>query len=120
MKCLLQSRDLMFSSQVSGAARTAGVDMESFAAADQLLDRAGEMEGDYLALIDLTFPRLDIVAVTRKLREVRNSPASVIAVGPHVHKEKLAAATVAGCDHVLSKGQASRELAALFAELAGD
>ena len=107
----------MFSSQVSGAAHIAGVDMETFAAADQLLARAGEMEDNYLALIDLTFPRLDIVALARQLREVPNSPASIIAVAPHVHEEKLAAATVAGCDHVLSKGQASRGLAGLFAEL---
>ena len=117
MKCLLHSRDLMFSSQVSSAACTAKVDMETLAAADQLVARAGEMEGDYLVLVDLTFPSLDIVAIAGQLREVPNAPASVIAVGPHVHEEKLTAATVAGCDHVLTKGQASRELASLFAEL---
>ena len=91
--------------------------MEMLAAEDQLLARAGEMEGDYLALFDLTHPGLDIVVLARKLRELPNSPATVIAVGPHVQEEKLAAAKVAGCDHVLSKGQASRGLADLFSEL---
>lgn len=91
--------------------------METCAAADQLLNRAGEMEGGYLALIDLTLPKLDIVGLVRQLREVPNSSVTVIAVAPHVHEKKLTAAKDAGCDHVLSKGQSSRDLAGLFSEL---
>lgn len=108
MKCFIFSRDLMFSSQAAGAAKSAGLETQTVMNA-QLI----ESDAECIVVVDLTVSNLDIATVIGELKSL-TPPAKVIAVGPHVHEEKLAAAQQAGCDLVMSKGQASRELGAVL------
>lgn len=96
----------MFTSQASGAATSAGCETKSVA-------EAGAISADetHIVVLDLTMPSLDIGSTVCLLKE---NKAKVVAVGPHVHEAKLAAARAANCDHVLTKGQASRELGAVL------
>jgi CheY-like chemotaxis protein len=109
----------MFSSQVAGAGRVAEVDVQTIGTTESLLATA-EANRDKLAiLVDLGVPGLDVDSLTslaRSLREIKED-AKLIAIGPHVHAEKLTAAEESGFDFVLTKGQASRELSALLADL---
>jgi DNA-binding response OmpR family regulator len=109
MQCFLLSRDLMFSSQASGAARAAGCDTKTIGSVEQI-----DSTKPKLVILDLTMPGLNVSEVVSSLKQIG---AKVIAVGPHVHEEKLKVANEAGCDLVLTKGQASRELGSLIGEL---
>ena len=102
MQCFILSRDLMFSSQASGAASAVGLSVSTVSA-------VGQIESSELSIVvlDLTTPGIDILATVESLKV---AGARVVSVGPHVHEAKLTAATEAGCDAVLTKGQASREL----------
>ena len=109
MKCFLLSSDLMFSSQVSGAARVAGYDVAAIRSADQI-----EAPAVGCVVVDLTMNGIDLVQLVSRSKECG---LKVIAVGPHVHEQKLESARDAGCDFVLTKGQASRELASFLSQL---
>ena len=120
MHCLVFSRDLMFSSKVAGAARAANVESKTVASAEALIAAVLDHPGALAVLFDLAVAGLDqqtLVALTTQLRE-QHATVRMIAVGAHVHAEKLAAAEQAGFEFVLTKGQASRELPELLAELA--
>lgn len=108
MKCFLLSRDLMFTSQATGAANAAGCETQTVGNLDQVT-----ADEPHVVVLDLTLPGLDIASTVEGLK--KNS-AKVIAVGPHVHEANLAAAQEAGCDFVITKGQASRELGAFIGQ----
>ena len=108
--CFVLSRDLMFASQVTGGIQANGLTAKSVANASQI-----PTDQPCIVILDLTIPGLDIAAVVAELRE--NAGIRVVAVGPHVHEGKLQAATDAGCDRVISKGQASRDLAGILQSL---
>ena len=107
-KCFILSQDLMFSSQVAGASSAAGLETRNIQSAQQVDGEAP------LVVLDLTTPGLDIGQTVSSLKEAN---AKVVAVGPHVHAGKLELATQAGCDVVLTKGQASRDLGATLSAL---
>jgi CheY-like chemotaxis protein len=67
--------------------------------------------------IDLRTPGLDVEALVPRLREAAQPQAAIVACGPHVHTESLAAATSAGCDAVITRGQFERRFDALLAGL---
>ena len=100
----------MFSSQANSAAKAAGFDAKTVLDAGQI-----EQSSTHFVVIDLTIPNLDIASISTQLQ---HSNATLIAVGPHVHEAKLALAKESGCDVVLTKGQASRELGAVLQKLA--
>ena len=56
-------------------------------------------------IVDLSSPSLNIAALVNQLKSNRSTATRVIAFGPHVHEERLAAARNAGCDLVISRGQ---------------
>lgn len=116
MSIVYLTNDLMFSSRVAGAAKAAGVDVRVVGSVASLLDSLSN-EGIRLVILDLTLPSLDPTTV---LPEIRSAAAnvSVIAYGPHVHEQKLAAAKDAGCDQVLSKGQFSSSITNLIDQIA--
>jgi DNA-binding NarL/FixJ family response regulator len=103
--------DLMFAARVRGAAPDAAV-ARSLAA---LLQAAGPETG--LVLVDLQ--ARDSVEAIERVREAAPS-AQVIAFGPHVEKDALAAAQSAGADRVMARGAFVRELAEIVAPYAGD
>ncbi len=106
--------DLMFSSQLLGAAAKLGLKL-SLAAWSA--DAAAKLTGDCrLVLVDLTLPGLDLPAVVAAARE-RAPAARIVAFGPHVDEKTLAAAEKAGAHVVMSRGQFHREYAQLLAEV---
>lgn len=117
MNCLLLSADLMITSQASGSARQAGASLASVANATAFLERAAA-EQPRVAIVDLASPGLDIADVVSQLRAKATSPLTIVAFGQHVHEERLAAATAAGCDHVLSRGQFHSQAGRLLAAIA--
>jgi DNA-binding NarL/FixJ family response regulator len=97
------TNDLFFSSRVAGVAQRLGVDLQVGGSVEKIA------EDCRLVLIDLTLPSLDVTAVVNTIKE-RCPTARVVAYGPHVHEAQLAAATAAGCDEVLSRGQFDRDM----------
>ena len=101
MRCLFLCADLMFASRVLGAAKALGVSLKIIpVAADVTRSLTTETE---LVILDLTMPGLGASDVVAAVREVAPS-ARIVAFGPHVDEDALAAARAAGCE-VLSRSQ---------------
>ena len=107
----LMSQDLMFSSQVTGAARQAGVVVQSLSNQAPLPDTSENP----IVILDLAQSGGD---AGQAVAELVKQGARVIAVAPHVHEEKLRAASESGAYRTLTRGQAHREMASLLQELA--
>ena len=108
IKVLLACGDLFFSTQLRSAAQAAGASVDLELSADRILPLAAT--GDYThLLLDVELPHLDMVAIVKSL-PAEHRP-SVIAFGPHMQTARLEGARTAGCDVVLSRGQASANLA---------
>ena len=100
---VLVSTDLMFVSNLEGAAQRTGTSVATVSTIEMLVERLQSHETS-LVMLDLTSPGLVPMAWVEHVR--RASPITrIIAFGPHVHAAKLAAAVEAGCDEVLSRGQ---------------
>jgi DNA-binding NarL/FixJ family response regulator len=112
---LFVGSDLMFSSQLMGAAAKLGLKLLLAASS---ADAAAKLTSDCrLVLVDLTLPGLDLPAIVAAVRG--QAPAArIVAFGPHVDEVALAAAQKAGADVVLSRGQFHREYAQLLAQAA--
>ena len=59
-------------------------------------------------------PALDPAAVVNQLRADASHSVHVVAFGPHVHENRLAAVREAGCDLVVSRGQFFAEIDAIL------
>jgi hypothetical protein len=93
----LLTQDLMFSSRLAAEARRSGIDLVVLPGQSSL--------------------GLDVAELMDAVR--RGGVSRVAAYGPHVHAGRLAAATAAGCDEVLSRGQLDKSSAAVLRRLAG-
>jgi DNA-binding response OmpR family regulator len=113
MEIVLLSNDLMVVSRVTGAASVSGaavrVAANAAAASEHLAERPAE-----LVVIDLGLPALELDSFVSGIKTNTERSAQVIAFGPHVHAERLAAAQTAGCDVVLSRGQFFAQVGALM------
>lgn len=117
-RILLVSPDLMVSSRVAGLAAQCGT------AADTIrdLDAAAPASAYRIVILDLQGLPGDAGALVARARE-RLAPLgprpgvgpAVIACGPHVAVDRLAAARAAGADEVVSRG----ELLGAFAAVVG-
>lgn len=116
MSIVYVSNDLMFSSRLSAAAQAAAVDVR-VAGDVSVVPSLLEDGAVRLVVLDLTLPGLDPSAIVPVIRAAAPD-AAVIAYGPHVHEQKLAAAQAAGCSEVLSKGQFNSNLGQLIARYA--
>ncbi len=106
--------DLMFSSQVMGAASTLGLKVQ-VVAGSQL---AGKLSSNCrLVLVDLSLPGLQLEPAIATVRETAPA-ARIVAYGPHVDEQALADAQAAGADLVLSRGQFHQQYAELLRPLA--
>jgi CheY-like chemotaxis protein len=56
-------------------------------------------------VVDLSMSSLDVASLVNRLKANESSRTRVVAFGPHVHEQRLAAARDAGCDFVVSRGQ---------------
>lgn len=115
MKLVLLTQDLMIASRVEGAARQLGLTLVQ-ARDEQAAVAAAEDAECQVALVDLRAPGLDIGALVPSMRGAREEHLSIVACGPHVHEAKLAAASQAGCDAVITRGQLDRELEVILRE----
>ena len=116
MKFLLLSSDLMLMSAAQGAADRHGATVKVVGDPDAIAAECAA-ETTELVAIDLRTPRLDVAGVVEQIRAA--APAAVIlAGGPHVQRDSLAAAAAAGCDEVVTRGQFEGRLDALVARLA--
>ncbi|HIF00807.1 MAG TPA: hypothetical protein EYG03_10545 [Planctomycetes bacterium] len=110
---VLLAKDLMLSSTVSGFAAQAG---RQFCSAGSVSDVVAAISEDAAALllVDLGTPGLDVASLAESV------PANVlqraVAYGPHVHTEKLEAATKAGFGKVMSRGQFSAHVGMLISD----
>lgn len=110
---LVVARDLMFTARVTGTADELGYRMRTAA------DRASAR-----ALIERWHPRVIIVDLTagepaapEALAEYRQQAGEstwLIAVGPHVDADRLAAAKAAGCQLALPRSKFSADLPGLL------
>jgi CheY-like chemotaxis protein len=118
MLILFLTTDLVFPSRVAGVAQQLGARLETAASAEILLSKlAGSKSGESVVLLDLNSPGVDPAVIVPQLKTLAAPPRSVIAFGPHVHAEKLAAAKTAGCDLVLTRGQFDAQMSSLLAAL---
>ncbi|MCA9267834.1 MAG: hypothetical protein KDA41_05160 [Planctomycetales bacterium] len=103
MAVVLITSDLMIPSALAGAARASGTVVRNAGGVEAACTLAAEGDIDAF-LLDLAAVGADVTASVARLRACSGSPR-VVAFGPHVHAEKLAAARAAGCDAVLTRGQ---------------
>jgi CheY-like chemotaxis protein len=115
MQAVLLSTDLMMISAAQGAADRHGVSLAVVSDAEQVVALCDAATP--LIAIDLRTPGLDVAALVPRVRRGATPQALIVACGPHVHTEALAAAAQAGCDEVITRGQFERRFDALLGAL---
>jgi CheY-like chemotaxis protein len=115
MRFILLSSDLMLMSAAQGAADRHGATVAVIGDALGVAERCAA-EPIALVAIDLRTPGLDIGGVARQIRDAAPQ-AVILAGGPHVQRDLLAAAAAVGCDEVVTRGQFEGRLDALVARL---
>ena len=103
MSIILLTRDLSVISHVDGTATLLGAIARTVSNDADAVNQC-IAENATILVIDLATPSLDVLSLMEKLRSAIATPPRVIAFGPHVHTDKLAAAEEAGCE-VTSRGQ---------------
>lgn len=116
MFCLYLTGDLLFSSQVTGAAARVGLPLRVVGSAEALLASCAS-EAVSAVVLDLSAPGLSVADLAPKLKKL-GRPPTVVAYAPHVHGETLAAAQAAGCDLVLTRGQFHAQMGDLLRRFA--
>jgi DNA-binding NarL/FixJ family response regulator len=104
MKIVLLSNDLTVLSRVEGAASRVGQTVRS-ASSEALAIELCEDDDARTLVVDLSMQSVDLASLVNQLRANESSATRVVAFGPHVHEQRLAAAREAGCDLVVSRGQ---------------
>jgi CheY-like chemotaxis protein len=104
MAALALISDLVMQSQLSAAAADAGVELAIAGSEAACIARAETLR-PRLIIVDLSHPGLDPRDTMSSLRPFIAADVTTLAFGPHVQKERLAAAAEAGFSVVLSRGQ---------------
>jgi DNA-binding NarL/FixJ family response regulator len=103
MNAILLTSDLTVVSHVDGAAARTGSTVRTVSSPADAIQRCAS-ETIELVMVDLNTPSLEMASLVASIKAT-TSAARVVAFGPHVHAERLAAARDAGCDAVTSRGQ---------------
>jgi CheY-like chemotaxis protein len=107
------SRDLIFTAKVTGTAGDMGYRMRL--AGDPATARMLIQElQPQLILVDLTAGDLATPQALEDYRQLAGPTTWLVAVGPHVDAERLAAARAAGCQLGLPRSKFSADLPALL------
>ena len=115
MTIVLLSGDLAALSRVEGAATRLGQAVRIASGESQAVEFC-EAEDAKTVIVDLSIPSLDIASLVKQLKSIEDSNTRVLAFGPHVHEQRLAAAREAGCDLVVSRGQFFSQLESILKE----
>jgi CheY-like chemotaxis protein len=113
---LLVSRDLFFTSMVTGTASLLGVEVQVVADAAAAVQSLATGQFGCI-LIDLADPGLNLVDFFARLVAEDHPP--VVAFGSHVATARLQAARDAGCDEVLPRSRFSAGLPELLKRYCG-
>jgi DNA-binding NarL/FixJ family response regulator len=115
---LLLSDDFIFTSRITGTARSLGLEVRQVRALDRLVETAKQI-GTRCVILDLGFPGLDLRGLMRSLGEM-DAPPRVVAYGSHVDAASLQAARAAGCQPTLPRSKFVEDLASALPQwLAG-
>jgi len=114
MTVLLLTRDLAVISQADGAAARNNIAIQTVSSEADAVDRCVELNAS-LIIVDLGMPSLDIESLVAQLQAAIPTLPRLMAFGPHVHTERLAAARAAGFDSVISRGQFFAQLDVVLA-----
>jgi CheY-like chemotaxis protein len=115
MAAVLLSGDLAVLSRVEGAAIRLGQSVRSASDQAQAVELC-EREDAVILIVDLSMSTLDVASLVNELKAEGGAATRVIAFGPHVHEQRLAAAREAGCDLVVSRGHFFSQLEKILAE----
>lgn len=117
VKVLLVSPDLLAASRIAGLCREAGGTL------DTLTSLAGTSPGGPYDLVLIDLQAEDPAVAVPQARLLVNPAgqdarvtASIVGFGPHVARERLAAARAAGADDVVSRGELLGGFAALLSK----
>ncbi len=117
MGVVVLTSDLVLQSRLRAAGQRVGIAVEIATASDVVATKVEEAQ-PRLVVLDLAHRGLDPAQLVPQLKAL--VPAvSVVAFGPHVHPQRLAAATAAGCDLVKSRGAFHAEMDAILRRFAG-
>lgn len=109
----LVSRDLFFTSKVTGTAAALGYVVQTVPGTPQLVDRLNSSGPQCVCVfLDLAMNDLDIADLMSKLPT--GSRPKVVAFGSHVATARLEAAAAAGCDEVMPRSKFSGSLPELL------
>jgi DNA-binding NarL/FixJ family response regulator len=112
MRVFHLTTDLLLSSQAAAIAKQRGVEYSHGRDLHSVFIDDASQAVD-LVLWDLGCLGEPLAEAVARLKAQSPAPR-IVAYGPHVHEERLAAARAAGCDEVLSRGQFTRELPRLI------
>ncbi len=101
---LLLSDDLLFASRIVGQARALALSLQTARSLDQFFDMA-HCDSPSCAILDLSFPGLDLSSFFQRLSETATTVRRVVAYGSHIDVERLRSARAAGCDPVLPRSK---------------
>jgi DNA-binding NarL/FixJ family response regulator len=104
MTIVLLSSDLAVLSRVEGAGTRLGQSVRS-APSEALAVELCTNSDAGTVVVDLSMQSVDLASLVNQLKANERSGTRVVAFGPHVHEQRLAAARDAGCDLVVSRGQ---------------
>ncbi|QGJ68979.1 Hypothetical protein PBC10988_6440 [Planctomycetales bacterium 10988] len=112
MSLLVITADMMFGSQIRVTTKQLDVPVQLIATQKRL--PSPEEVDSQVILIDLEFPYPELLDWIAEVRRLNHSLEKMLAFGPHVHTEKLAAAKEAGCDEVWPRGKMVTSLRGLL------
>jgi hypothetical protein len=116
---LLLSRDLIFTSKVTGTASALGhrvIVAGNFALASAMLAKWSPV----VVFVDLSAGDLVATASIAKYREMAPAATPFLAFGSHVDTQALADAAASGCDPVMPRSRFTNELPALIRRYFGE
>ena len=114
MQVVLLSTDLMVVSRVQDAAARSAASVRVAVDVPALVNLHGHVPADFV-IVDLASSPLAIDTLVSQLKADAEPPTRIVAFGPHVHEERLAAARAAGCDLVMARGQFFSQVESLLA-----
>jgi DNA-binding NtrC family response regulator len=113
---LVLTRDLLFSTKITGTARAQGFEMEVVANVDDLARRI-EQKACRCVLIDLSVTGVDVAKVVDAVGKRGDGRPVIVAFGSHVDTARLNEAEAAGCDEVMPRSRFAGTLPELLGRL---